>query len=177
MAASTGCLVQAPRPCGDGCGTCSPAPVLAVTSVPGCATARLGNAVVPAGPLGLRLLGDVFLRVDVAAQPAGVLDAAVLFDRCAGLRVANGGAATWANAGSSFGADVTESGWVRLDACAPAPTTLQVAGPIIVGGPGFSGGSATQPLPIPGTLYFDVATRQFIGYDGTAFRPLQYFVD
>jgi hypothetical protein len=151
------CGAQAP----DDRATCAPwRPIISTITqcLPGCAAARLLNAVVLSGPLGARATGDVFRRVGCPLQPAGVLDVGVTTQTP--LRITNASRGTWSGAtpGTAL-AGAPDGGPVRVDYCAPAPSTLLVAGPIIVGGPcgDTSALSASTPLAVPGTIYYESA--------------------
>lgn len=162
------------------CGPCRPATVTVTWCLPGCAEARLATAVALSGPLGARVTGDVFRRVGCPAQPAGVLDVGLAL-LCV-PRIINGAPATWVGAtpGTALAAP-PDGGPLRVDYCAPAASTLMVAGPIIVGGPcgstatadGADGLPPVGVLPIPGTMYFDgAAQRLYVCVNGTSFQEV-----
>jgi hypothetical protein len=150
--------------------SCRPTVAVVVSSLPGCADARLGAALAPVGPLAARLVGDVFRRVGCPAQPAGVLD--VMLALTCPARVTNAGAGAWVSCTNPCAAP-PDGGPARVDYCPPGQSTLVVAGPIVIGGT-CGEPAGTTPLPIPGTLYFDAAEGRFYGYDGTAFRALAF---
>jgi hypothetical protein len=162
------------------CGPCRPGVATVTWCLPGCAEARLVTAVALSGPLGARVTGDVFRRVGCPAQPAGVLDVGVAL-LCV-PRITNSGPGTWVGAtpGTALAAP-PDGGPLRVDYCAPAPSTLMVSGPIIVGGPcgvsasAFSTDGLPPPsiLPIPGTMYFDKAAQKlYVCVDGETFQEV-----
>lgn len=141
-----------------------------VRDLPGCSFARLVNCVYLSNPRCMHLVGDVFPHgCGAPAQAAQVLNAVV--GTCP-ARVLNAGPAVpWATGVAPPPAD---GGPMRVDyACgAGAYSTLVVAGPVVVGAPCAS--NPQTPLPIPGSLMFNPATRAFMGYDGTAWRDLAW---
>lgn len=162
------------------CGPCRPGVATVTWCLPGCAEARLVTAVALSGPLGARVTGDVFRRVGCPAQPAGVLDVGVAL-LCV-PRITNSGPGTWVGAtpGTALAAP-PDGGPLRVDYCAPAPSTLMVAGPIIVGGPcgvtasayGSDGLPPPSILPIPGTMYFDKAAQKlYVCVNGETFQEV-----
>jgi hypothetical protein len=124
----------------------------------GCAEATFANAIVVT-PAVITVLGDVWFHLRCPAQPAGLLLVTLgMVGSCP--RVLNGGKV-------NIPIIRVNSPTVVVDALCDGPTTLQIAGPLVVGCVA-SGDTAASCLP--GTIVFDPVLKTFKGFDGDAWK-------
>ena len=158
LAVPTRCPRLCPVP-GGNTGQVQPAVILLFQALAGCADVRLANALSVVNPRCVQVYGDVDTHITSPAQPGAVLDV-VLSLGCNPV-VQNAGPVCCT--GKPWGsACPTDGGPLRVDYCCNGPSTLAVAGPLVLG---FLDG---PPEPVvPGTVWYNGTLGRMQAYDNT----------
>ena len=129
-----------------------------------CAEAVFANTVClnPGSPAGLLVLGDTFFHVGKPGQAAGMLLLDIALTQPP--RLMNG----YATAVPVIDYGCVACDPITIDRRCGESTTLQVAGPVVVGGP-----SEDCVAIFPGAIAYDKTTNAFIGFDGTSWKQFQ----